>query len=112
MMTIEGYDGRSGAPLLRRLRGGGAGDRGEGLSNHLRPTAGLRGIGEGGIPGERIHPPTRRGVGRAERPPEVSGGRGGTADRLRRLRVRVATGPVSIAQSTLEAFRRGTGFPA
>jgi hypothetical protein len=34
------------------------------------------------------------------------------ADRLLRLGVRVATGPVSIARSTLEAFRRGSRLPA
>jgi len=34
------------------------------------------------------------------------------SDRLRELGVRVATGPVSIPQSTLEAFRRGSGVPA
>ncbi len=40
------------------------------------------------------------------------GDAGELADRLRRLGVRVAMGPVSIAPSTLEAFRRGTRFPA
>ena len=34
------------------------------------------------------------------------------SDRLRGLGVRVATGPVSIPRSTLEAFRRGLGPPA
>lgn len=34
------------------------------------------------------------------------------ADRLYRLGVRVATGPVSIARSSLEAFRRGPKPPA
>jgi len=34
------------------------------------------------------------------------------SDRLHGLGVRVATGPVSIPRSTLEAFRRGVGSPA
>jgi len=34
------------------------------------------------------------------------------SDRLRGLGVRVATGPVSIPRSTLEAFRRGLSLPA
>jgi hypothetical protein len=34
------------------------------------------------------------------------------SDRLQRLGVRVAAGPVSIARSTLEAFRRRFGSPA
>jgi hypothetical protein len=34
------------------------------------------------------------------------------AQRLRALGVHVATGPVSIARSTLEAFRRRSGLPA
>ena len=34
------------------------------------------------------------------------------SDRLRELGVRVATGPVSIPRSTLEAVRRGLGSPA
>jgi len=34
------------------------------------------------------------------------------SDRLRALGVRVATGPVSIPRSALEAFRRGAGLPA